>query len=105
MLKKADMILLGSVVFAALILWGALFLFGSHGTAVTVKEKNEIVYEGSLGTDKTVFLTGNTVVIENGRVFVRDATCPNQICVHHRPVSKKGETILCLPHEVAVIIN
>ena len=44
----------------------------------------------------------NTLVIRDGKASVAEATCPDGICVAHRPISKVGETIVCLPHKVVV---
>ena len=47
----------------------------------------------------------NRIRIENGEAAVLEASCPDQICVHHKPVSKAGETIVCLPHRFVVTIT
>ena len=70
------------------------------GKTVTVKENNKTVYSGSLYENKTIKLAGNTVEIKNGKVRVSSADCKNQICVNHKPISKKGESIICLPNKV-----
>lgn len=105
MLKKWDLILLISVVFVALGLWGAMRFFGTQGATVTVKENNEVVYRGALTEDYTLHLSGNTVVVKDRKVFVEKADCREQVCVNHRPISKKGETILCLPHKVSITVE
>lgn len=46
----------------------------------------------------------NVVVIEDGKVRVAGADCPDGICVEYRPVSYVGETIVCLPHKVVIEI-
>ncbi|MCM1039140.1 MAG: NusG domain II-containing protein [Ruminococcus sp.] len=46
----------------------------------------------------------NILVCREGEVSVIAADCPDQICVHHTPVSKAGENIICLPHKVVVEI-
>lgn len=46
----------------------------------------------------------NVVVIENGKVRVTEADCPDGICKKYRPISYVGETIVCLPHKVVVEI-
>ena len=48
---------------------------------------------------------GNTIVIDNGQVYMEDADCPDQVCVHHKPISKSGETIICLPNQVFVEVE
>ena len=44
----------------------------------------------------------NVVRIANGTVDVVSATCSNQICVDHDPISQAGEEIVCLPHGVVI---
>lgn len=46
----------------------------------------------------------NVVVIENGKVRVTKADCPDGICKDYRPISYVGQTIICLPHEVVIEI-
>ena len=99
MLKKGDFIIILSVLLLALAS-SALVLSPKSGKTVTVKENNKTVYSGSLYENKTVKLAGNTVEIKNGKVRVSSADCKNQICVNHKSISKKGESIICLPNKV-----
>ncbi len=46
----------------------------------------------------------NTLVIEENKVFMKDANCPDKICEGHSKISFKGETIVCLPHKVVIEI-
>ncbi len=46
----------------------------------------------------------NIVQIKNGRVKVTEATCKNQVCVKAKAISKAGESIVCLPHQMIVKI-
>ena len=88
MLKKGDFIIILSVLLLALAS-SALVLSPKSGKTVTVKENNKTVYSGSLYENKTVKLAGNTVEIKNGKVRVSSADCKNQICVNHKPISKR----------------
>ena len=104
MLKKGDIVIISAVLVLAV--FSAAFAFSrGGGETVTVKADNETVYTGSLYYDRTVKLDGNTVVIENGSVYVSDADCKNQICVNHSPITKKGGSIICLPNNVIVEIS
>ena len=47
----------------------------------------------------------NTLVIEDGKAYIKSATCPDKICVGHRPISKDGETIVCLPHKIVISVS
>ncbi|MCR5800175.1 MAG: NusG domain II-containing protein [Lachnospiraceae bacterium] len=61
-----------------------------------IDNDREIDVETDLGT--------NIVVIEGGSVYVREADCPDRICVHHVRINRTGETIVCLPHRLVVEI-
>ena len=44
----------------------------------------------------------NILEIRDGAADMRQADCPDKICVEHKPISKLGETIVCLPHKLVV---
>lgn len=96
----------------AVLLAGIMFYFnvqqaGGEKVLITV-EGNITAY--SLREDRRIVLQQdeecyNTVVIENGEVFMEDASCPDQICVRHKKISKNGEMIICLPNEVYIEVE
>lgn len=47
----------------------------------------------------------NHLIIEDGVVHMESASCPDGICVRHRPIAKDGESIICLPNRVVVTIH
>ena len=47
----------------------------------------------------------NTLKLSKSGVFMEASDCPDQICVHHRPVARGGESIICLPHKLVVEIR
>ena len=106
---RNDLILLTAVILTAVI---ALLIW--HGTriggdCVLVLENGVEKARYPLATDTEVVLTAadggiNVLVIENGKALVREADCPDGICVGHRPISMAGETIVCLPHKLVVKI-
>ena len=94
------------VIFAAGL---ALFLFRSVGDTVTVTVNGEKYAEYSLSEDREVEIRVgegyNILVIEEGRAYVRVASCPDGICSSHRPISHDGESIICLPNKVVIEIR
>lgn len=107
-LKKGDMV----IFFLAVLLAGVAFLFSisqAQGDYVHVTvDGNVTTY--ALSEDRRLVLKHdntayNTVVIQNGEVFMEEASCPDQICVHHKAISKNGESIICLPNEVYVEVE
>ncbi len=35
---------------------------------------------------------------------MKEADCPDKVCVGMRRISKSGETIVCLPHKLVIAI-
>ena len=104
-MKKGDIIIIVSIALATALGIASMFVFSGEGSTITIKQNNETIYSGSLYKDNEVALSTNTVVIENGEVYMKDATCKNQVCVKHSKISSKGESIICLPNRVIVEIN
>lgn len=47
----------------------------------------------------------NTIHIENGKVWIHEATCPDKICLSQGKISSGGEVIVCLPNRMMVQIK
>ena len=48
--------------------------------------------------------TGNVLTIADGSASMTEAGCPDHLCVKTGKISKKGQTIVCLPARVTVRI-
>lgn len=103
---RNDIILVLAIVLLAIAGFLAVHFTGSQGDRVVVLINGAETASYPLSEDlETVIQTGentNTLVINEGKASVRDASCPDKICVNHRAISKAGETIVCLPHKVVV---
>ncbi len=113
-IKKADIILIA-------ILAGVLsgFALLSAGRQMPAEGKSaaqvEITLEGEtrlypLDQDTQFTLTTssggkNTVVIKDGEVRVTEADCPDRICVTMGAISRTGQTIVCMPHQLVIRIK
>lgn len=47
----------------------------------------------------------NLLSVSSSGVSMEAADCRDQICVHHIPIMREGESIICLPHRLAVEIR
>lgn len=88
-----------------------LNLFRTEGAFAVVKVDGEEIGSYPLSVNAEIVIkTGesnefkNTLVIEDGKAFVKDANCPDKICEGHNKILYKGETIVCLPHKVVIEI-
>ncbi len=104
-MKKGDKITIICAAFSVILSAVCIVVLKEPGSTVTVKQNNKTVYTGSLKKDATVLLDTNTVVIKDKSVYMSDAVCKNQVCVNTGKISKKGESIICLPNKVTVEIN
>ena len=104
-MKKGDIAVICSVAVAFVLSIVLLIPFSKQGSRVVVKQDNKIVYNESININKTVDTPTNTVIIKDGIVYISDATCKNQVCVNTGKISKKGESIICLPNKVIVEIK
>ena len=107
---RNDIIFIAALLLVIAIIGLGFFLFRKEGSTVTVEVAGEVFGEYSLSVDAVVDIpTGdgevNRLVIRDGKAFVETATCPDGICVGHRPISRKGESIVCLPHQVVITVS
>ncbi|MBP3706540.1 MAG: NusG domain II-containing protein [Clostridia bacterium] len=105
MFKKGDKLVIIFCAFFIVLSFVLLFFLKSPGKTIVVTKDNKQVYKGQLSSDKKINLDKNTVVIKDGAVFMEYSSCKNQICVKHKRISEKGESIICLPNKVIIEIK
>lgn len=115
-MNRQTKILLGVLAAAVLLSAGALWWQSSRGRPARlarvsqggvvireidltqVEEPYSFVVEGESGAL-------NTVQVEPGRICIREASCPDQVCVHQGWISDSSKPIVCLPNQVMVQIS
>lgn len=105
---RNDVILIFAVLLVAVVIGLLLALTGKEGDTVTVTVNGAPYGSYSLQENRTVEIVTeagtNRLVIKNGEAFVEAASCPDGICVAHRPIKSTRESIVCLPHGVVISI-
>ena len=108
---RNDVILVVSLLIVAAAALVYLFNFRKEGDVVKVMVDGEIFGVYSLSQDITEEIcTGgngeniNRFEIKDGKANMLEASCPDGICVAHRPVFRDGESIVCLPNRVVVTV-
>ena len=108
---KRDIMLISTLIIVCAAAFFIInFVVKKDGITAVVKVDGNIVYMLPLDKNASVTVEGyqggsNTVVIENGTVYMKDADCPDKLCEKTGKISKNGETIVCLPHRVVVEIQ
>jgi len=96
------------ILIAFFILCFVLFSFlrkRAAGKEVLVYRENKIVKRFLLDRN-LIFDVGNMrIEIRNKKVRVLKSNCPNKICVKSGWISKKGESIVCVPNRTLILIK
>lgn len=110
MIRKGDIILLVALLFVGGLFWYFLAPDSNTDDAKVVITVDKKVYgEYPLDEDKKIQVRENghknIIEIKGGKVCMTDSDCHNQDCVHQGAISKKNESIVCLPNKVVVSIS
>ena len=88
-----------------------LFVFRSSGDTVKVTVDGKLYGTYSLSDNISEDIrTGengsdiNRLIVSDGKARVEYASCPDGICVNHRPIFRNGESIVCLPNKVVITV-
>ena len=66
-----------------------------YGTYSLFEEQTITIGEGD---------TKNIIEIKNGKAYMKDASCPDQLCVDQNAISFDKESIICLPNKVVITV-
>lgn len=113
---KNDIVFIVALIFVLAIIGACILAFGKtgfftgkKGNTVKVVVNGELYGTYSLENDQIIQIKSengyNYLVIENGKAYVREASCPDGVCSSHRPISFVGASIVCLPNKVVVSIE
>ena len=97
---------------ASLLLFAVISLLFINLTRTTgayakVSENGIVIAEYSLDKDgEYPLLDGKCVlVIKDGYAYMLEADCPDHTCIKTGKISKIGESIVCLPNRISVVIT
>lgn len=110
MINKRDIILICALLCAALAAFAIVHFGRQSGNTVAVyvdnveyarlplnENGNITIYTADGGT--------NELIVHDGKAYIKNASCPDKICVDTGKISKEGSVIACLPNGVVVVIE
>ena len=105
--RWGDMIPAGVVLLTAVVM-AVLWMTAPQGAFVNVQTPDG-THRLSLNENSRLPLESNgyhlTIVVQDGRVFVEDTTCPDRVCCQTGAVSRTSESIVCVPAAVIVTVE
>lgn len=107
---RNDLLFIVALLLVVTVAGVCLWLFRGDGNTVTVTVDGNVYGVYPLSENRVEDIhTGdgqrNRLVIEDGKARIETATCPDGICADHYPISREGESIVCLPHRVVVTVS
>lgn len=113
--KKLDLVIIVSLVilsFTPHILLAKTIYKNHSSTYASIKISGDIYKNIPISTNKNeqTFIIetphgNNTLIVKNNSIQVKDADCHDSLCVKQGVISKVGQNIICLPHELVIEIK
>ena len=113
-MKRNDIILIAVIMIVTLVtmagmrIWQKSSTLDSAVAVVTIDGSVYGTYPLSEDVTERIGLADgsyNILTISGGYADVVEASCPDQICVHHNHIRYSGESIVCLPNKLIVEIK
>ena len=105
--RKKDIFIIAAVILAAAALFLLPKLLRPTGAEASVIYDGTEIMRISLGRDETYTVQGDltaTLVVSGGRIRFVNSLCPDKLCEGFGWIGLKGETAVCMPAKLAVII-
>ncbi len=104
---RLDIIVIATILALAFILLSLVLLLRQEGGVAVVEVGGEYYATYPLDIDGEYVLNGGTniLVIEKGEAYMKYADCPDGTCKNTGRVKYNGQSIICLPNHISVIIE
>ena len=104
---KKEIIIIAALLLSAVISLVFINAFAKRGEYAEVRIDGVTAATYRLDTDGVYTLLDgkNVLIIENGYAYMSEADCPDGTCIRTGKISKAGESIVCLPNKISVIIR
>lgn len=104
--RRNDRLLGVCIILAAILCLGIYRMTSRTGAEAVVYINGERTAAYPLWEDAQVLLNGtNLLVIRNGMADITEADCPDKLCVGQSAISRTGESLVCLPNRMIVVIE
>lgn len=107
-MKNKVLIAICILLFLAGLIGSAIVLLSPQGTQANVVQDGTVLYRFDLSNteNQTIDITYegriNTIQIEDGKIRVSDADCPDKTCVHMGWLEAGALPIVCLPNHLVI---
>ena len=106
---KFWVVMIAAVLFLSVCASAFVLMYHGTGHTVSISQNGKVIKRINLDTVTTPYeftVKGeggsNTVRVEQGRICVVDATCPDHVCVNTGWISDGAIPIVCLPNQLVI---
>ncbi|MBQ3573456.1 MAG: NusG domain II-containing protein [Clostridia bacterium] len=111
MKHKTIILILSSIVLICALITTAAYL-KNDGNIATISVDGEVIYKIPINSVSTPYEIpiengghSNVVLVENGKISMKSADCPDGLCVKQGSISITAYPIVCLPNKVIIKIE
>ena len=108
-ITPADIILIVLLLALSAVWFVLVFISGKPGDVVEIRNDQGVYQVLSLDTDMQIGVPGplgeSILKIEDRQVFMKSSPCPTKVCIHTGKIRSAGETIVCIPNRVYIVIR
>lgn len=111
-ITKIFIIIISVVLIASIFAWYKLNNIKIDNKTAVITQNGEVVQTIDLGAvtepyefDVKTEKGSNTVLVEHDRICVKNATCPDQVCVKQGYIFDSAVPIVCLPNKLVIKIT
>ncbi len=106
---RKDIIVIGALLAVGLVFLLVVLLTNKPGASVVVEVAGKKVASYPLDKDATYTIQGkdggsNVLVIKDGYAYIKEASCPDGLCINMGKIRKTSQSVICLPNQVVVKI-
>ncbi len=108
--RKAFVIIFISLILICLA--STIFIMNcKSGTVARITVDGELFREVDLSRNDTFEIPidlgerHNIVLVKNGEISMKEASCPDKLCIKQGSISHSGYPIVCLPNKVVIEIS
>jgi len=105
----SDLILILSILFIAIVSPFFIGVYSQMGGEVVIEYEGGRIIKPLNNWAERLELKGPLGVslaeVERGRVRMISSPCPGKVCTHSGWISKRGQSIVCVPNRIIIRIN
>lgn len=105
-MKKNDYLLIVGVLLLSAIFYIGSSMFKQPSEVVVITVDGQEFGRYDLNSNQEIEINEtNILVIEDGLAYMKEAQCPDHLCIHQGEIDEGSESIICLPNKVIVTIE